>query len=151
MRATRTWGNRVTDTPKWIRRKKALAAMREDMGTARVGVVRRHYEFRCSGAIAVPSTSAWGMLRSHASVLASCGWQVFLLHGMKGMSAESRSAYPPLMTYRTFGRQQGNTDSGGSFARRAAGRGTSLSRLAPNRLLIKIRDSANRPLATGGS
>ena len=91
------------------------------------------------------------MLMSHASVLASCGWQVCLLHGMKGMSAESRSAYRPLMTYRTFGRQQGNTDSGGSFARRAAARGTSLSRLARNWLLIKIRDSANRPLATGGT
>src|SRR3982074_1465377 len=37
MRATRTSRNRVPDTPKWMSRKKALAAIREYMGTAPVG------------------------------------------------------------------------------------------------------------------
>src|SRR6267143_2427343 len=79
MRATRTSRKRVPDTPKWIKRKKALAAMREDMGAAPVGVVRRHYEVRCCGAIAMPSMCAFEMLKSHAPLLARCSWEVCLL------------------------------------------------------------------------
>jgi hypothetical protein len=69
MRITSTSRRRVPDTPKWIRRKKALAAMREDMGTAPVGVVRTHYEFRCGGAI---STSV-GLLRRAEGRVESAG------------------------------------------------------------------------------
>src|SRR5882757_5814414 len=51
MRATRTPRNRVPDTLKWMRKKKRLAAIREYMGSAPVGVAHRHYEFRGGGAI----------------------------------------------------------------------------------------------------
>src|SRR2546423_11050784 len=54
MRSTRTSRNRVPDTPKWISTKKLLAAMSESMDTARVGVRRTNYEFRCGGAIGIP-------------------------------------------------------------------------------------------------
>jgi hypothetical protein len=49
-----------------MRRKKTLAAIREYMSTAPVGVARRHYEFRGGGAIGMPSMSAYGMFRYRA-------------------------------------------------------------------------------------